>query len=101
MFDLPLSTHRYFVEQVSGKVHLRNLLIKRVLAILNQEKYPNKILSFVKNDARSTTGANLRRIMLLVDKAKVGDVAKKDIDAVRYGEVEVPPEDILTSKSSN
>ena len=31
--------------------------------------------------------------MLVVDKAKVGDVTKKDIDAVKYGEVEVPPED--------
>ena len=39
--------------------------------------------------------------MLVVDKAKVGDVTKKDIDAVKYGEVEVPPEDILTSKNSN
>ena len=96
MFDLPLSTHRYFVEPVSGKVHLMNMLMKRFLAFLNQienskKSIPKKILRYVKNDARSNTGANLRRIMLLVNKVKVCDVTKKDIDEVKYAEV--PPED--------
>ena len=96
MFDLPLSTHRYFVEPVSGKVHLMNMLMKRFLAFLNQienskKSIPKKILRCVKNDARSNTGANLRRIMLLVNKVKVCDVTKKDIDEVKYAEV--PPED--------
>ena len=96
MFGLPYSTHRYFVEPVSGKTHLKKLLLKRFLAFLNQieesqKSLPKKLLKSVKKDTRSTTGLNLRKMMLLLGKVRVEDIGIKDIDNFEY--VTVPPED--------
>ena len=72
------------------------MLMKRFLSFLDQiEKskkvLPKKILKLVKKDARSTTGANLRKMMLLLDKVQVEDITKKDVDNFKYAEV--PPND--------
>ena len=61
MYDLPYATHRFFVESVSGQIHLKNILMKRLLGFLSQiekltKKLPLKLLKVVKHDARSTTG---------------------------------------------
>ena len=37
-----------------------------------------------KNDAKSTTGSNLRNILLLTDKFRVDEVTIKDIDNLVY-----------------
>ena len=96
MFDLPFATHRYFVEPVSEKTHLRNILLKRFLGFLIQiEKspkiLPRKLLQVVKYDASSTTGSNLRNILLLTDKYRVDEVTTQDIDNLVYAEAK--PED--------
>ena len=67
MYDLPYATHRFFVESVFVKIHLRNILMKRFLGFLSQiekssKKLPINFLKLVKHDARSTTGSNLRNI---------------------------------------
>ena len=52
MFGLALSTHRYFVEPVSGKVHLKN--ISFIDQIEKSEKIlPKKILKYVKKDTQA------------------------------------------------
>ena len=45
----------------------------------------------IKQDVRSTTGANLRNIMRLVGKDRIEDVEKKDVEEVVYAKVK--PED--------
>ena len=84
MYDLPYATHRFFVESVSGQIHLKNILMKRFLGFLSQiekssKKLPLKLLNVVKHDARSTTGSNLRNIMLSLDKASIRDISAMDI----------------------
>ena len=96
MFDLPYGTHRFFVEPVSGKNHLRSILLKRFLGFLKQiEKSPKVLprilLNVVKHDASSTTGSNLRNILLLTDKAQVDELTTEDIDDLVYAEAK--PED--------
>ena len=36
IFNLPLQTHKYFIEPISGKNHLKKILIKRFLSFLKQ-----------------------------------------------------------------
>ena len=52
---------------------------------------PKALLKVVKNDARSTTGSNLRNILLLTDKLRVDEVTTKDVDKLVYAEAK--PED--------
>ena len=89
MFDLSFRTHRYFVQPVSGKVHIKNILLKRFLGFLNQVKkspkmLPRALLRLVSHDTRSTTGSNLRNILLLTDKYKIEDITIQDIDNFCY-----------------
>ena len=96
MFGLSRCTHRYFVEPVSGKVHVKNMLLKRFLSFLNQiekskKKLPKRILRYVMKDTRSATGSNLRKMMLLFGKVKVEDITESDVDAFKYAAV--PPGD--------
>ena len=92
MFDLPLSTHRYFVQPVSTKLHLKNLLIKRIWSFLSQiqksSKFlPGLLLNLVKHDVRSTAGSNLRNIMLLTGKDSIEEIKERDVVDVEYAPV--------------
>ena len=96
MFSLPVNTHRFFVQPVSGKLHVKNTLLKRFLGFLLQIekscKLPSmNLLKIIKHDVRSTTGANLRNIMLLLGHDKVEDIQIRDINDVVYATVK--PED--------
>ena len=93
MYNLPYATHRYFVQSVSTKMHIKNILLRRFLGFLNQivrsqKKLPKLLLKTIKNDSRSTTGSNLRKLMLLLGKHTLEDIKVKDIDKVEYSVVE-------------
>ena len=84
MFNLPLSTSRYFIQPLTNKIHLKNILMKRFFGFLEQikrsaKKIPSFLLNTIKNDARSMTGQNLRNMMLLFDKNSKDDIKEKDI----------------------
>ena len=92
MFDLPLSTHRYFVQPVSTKLHLKNLLMKRFLSFLSQiqksSKFlPGLLLNLVKHDVRSTAGSNLRNIMPLTGRNSIEEIKERDVVDVEYAPV--------------
>ena len=89
MFDLPLSTHWYFVQPVTTKMHLKNLSMKRFLSFLSQfqkssKLLPGLLLNLVKHDVRSTTGSNLRNVMLLTGKNNIEQVKKLDVADIDY-----------------
>ena len=95
MFDLPYATHRYFIEYLTDKPHLKKVLMQRYLKfILSIEKSPKSslqiLLNIAKNDVRSVTGANLRHIMLLCEKNSIKDLTPDDALNTKYHE---PPED--------
>ena len=92
MFGLPRETHCYFVESITQKPHLKTILIERFLnftiQIANSEKIALKnVFNFIKNDARSTTGKNLRSILLLLDKNDIDDLSPQDASKILYKEV--------------
>ena len=89
MNDLPLQTHRNLIEPISESKHIQYHLVKRFLSFIKQiEDSPKEaskhLLKIVKYDARSTTGSNLRNILLLTDKHDVDDLDPSDCSFVQY-----------------
>ena len=91
MFDLPLPTHRYFIEPMTGLPHLRSILISRYLKFINMIRNSGKkeiveLLDLVKSDVRTTTGHNLRSIMIQTGKSSIEDLTVEKED-LKYHEV--------------
>ena len=89
MFDLPLATHRNLIVPVSGHVHLRNTLMARSLSFIHQiEKSSKKttklLLNHIKYDARSLTGNNLRKMLLLTNRTNIDQLRRADILNIEY-----------------
>ena len=87
--DLPLQNHRNLIEPISGSKHIRYHLVKRFLSLIKQIEDSPKgaskhLLKIVKYNARSTTGSNLRNILLLTDKHDVDDLDPSDCSFVKY-----------------
>ena len=67
--------------------------MKRFLSFLSQIKRSNKkvpsfLLNIIKYDVRSTTGYNLRNMMLLFNKNKIEEIEESDIIEYIYAPVE-------------
>ena len=89
MFNLPYSTHRNLIEPITGARHVRIVLIKRFLNFLSQVKdskkqLPKQMLNLIKRETRSTTGNNLRRILLLTEKNNVELLVSSDAMNIKY-----------------
>ena len=96
MCDLSLRTHRYFLEPLAGHRHLKITLMKRFLSFIQQienspKLLPNLLLRTIRNDSRSTTGSNLRNILLLT--SKYDSVMLVPSDALEIEFLPVPEED--------
>ena len=89
MFDLPLATQRHLIKPVTGHKHVRIILVSRFLGFIDQIRnsqkiIPKMLLSHIQHDVRSTTGLNLRKIMLQTNKVSVNDLRKSDITELVY-----------------
>ena len=83
MYELPLETHRYFVESVSGVPHARTLLYRRFLGFVSQieqshKSLPKQLLETIQRDTRSTTGRNLRKLMFVANKDNISLLNKNE-----------------------
>ena len=63
--------------------------MKRFLGFLSQiqksrKKLPAKLLKQIEHDTGSTTGSNLRKILLLVGKHTIEEISIKDLDRYEY-----------------
>ena len=92
MYSLPREAHRYFVEPISGEVHLKKTLIKRFLNFIESIKSSKKIalknlFYCIKDDCRSITGRNLVNIAQLVNKVNIDDLVPSDSVNIKYNEI--------------
>jgi len=67
MFGLDRKTHRYFIEPLRKRQHIKWALILRFLTFTKRLKESPKtqlsmLYQVIRNDCRSTTGRNIRRI---------------------------------------
>jgi hypothetical protein len=105
MLGLHRETHRYFIEPISETKHIMTHLYKRFVSFINgvlkNKKLPLRLLCDVAiKNCRSTTGGNLRRIMLRCgagslkelmhhrwqneDYMKTDEINQWKIEAVKY-----------------
>ena len=49
---------------------------------------PKQLLSFIKRDANSTTGSNLRNFLMLTNKNDIDELTALDIEDIKYNEIE-------------
>ena len=90
ILELPWATHRYLMEPLSGLPHLRKVLVKRYLSFIQMNRNSGKqaiiqLLGVVKADVRSTTGWNLRTIMLDVGRSRLEELESGNSE-VKYHE---------------
>ena len=89
MWNIPLQSHRYLLEIISGKAHLKFELMRRFLNFESQIFKTSKtvvqaLYTICKTDCGSTTGRNFRKIMLSCDKNSVFSLSSSDIDCLQY-----------------
>ena len=88
MYDLPYETHRRLIEPITESLHLRRILIQRFLNFIIQIRKSSKpiiniLFNAIKYSVRSTTGHNLRAIMLRTGKENISQldyITGKDIE---------------------
>ena len=92
MLNLPVDTHKYLIEPLSGTPHLRKLLVKRFVSFIKQIESSDKIaakdlLRVIRNDTMSVTGNNLRLVLLSLDRWSLKEVHSNDIDKLWYYDI--------------
>ena len=93
IFNLPMTTHRNLIVPVSRHMHLRQTLVSRFLGFVDQirsskKTIPRMLLYHIKYDVRSTTGKNLRNILLQTGKDNIEDLTKSDSRSIKYHPIE-------------
>ena len=104
MLKLPRNSHRYFVEPLSQTPHIMRSLYGRFLKFVgaiaqSRKKVLRNILKYVKYDCRTTTGGNLRHMMLLAGKTSVHDLTPDSFKCHQY--IDIPHgESVVPKKCS-
>lgn len=96
LLGIPRNTHRYFIEPLTETRHIIFSLYSRFFNFISSIAATKKsvlrnMLSVCKYDCLSTTGRNLRNIMLRVTKSCVDDIIIDDIKTLVYNVI--PPGD--------
>ena len=92
MMQLPLATHRYMLEPLSGEKPAMAILADRFLSFMDKiDKTDKMAIKMLKREAmkdvRSTTGANYRGIMLLSGETSIQKVNRDSLKKVEFYKV--------------
>ena len=92
MLDIPRESHKYLIEPLSKMTHMKIVLVKRFLTFLEQIRKSNKsaskfLLDSIIQDTGSTTGSNLRNILLQTDKTDVRELCPQDAFKIKYHQI--------------
>ena len=92
MADLPYETHRYLIEPVTEQQHISLTLIRDYLNFIQKVKNSSKqvlrqMYCVAKADARTTTGSNLRNILLLTNLSNIDDLQPGCMENIKYHEI--------------
>ena len=80
------STHRYLIQPLAGEIPMK---IKRIIIGEKTSTKPvlRQVYDIAKKDVWTTTGCNLRNILLLTDLTKVEDLDSNIINSIKYQEI--------------
>ena len=81
MLGIPQNTHCFFIEHLTEIQHIKFSLLKRFVNFVNSIESSKKsvmrnILETVKQDCRTRTGRDLRKLMLVLEKRNVDEISK-------------------------
>ena len=93
MADLPFATHRNLIEPVTNTRHMKIKLLRDYLGFIGRVKVSKKpvlrqLYELAKCDVRTTTGSNLRNILLLTDLYDVDDLHPGLVNSFEYHKIE-------------
>ena len=79
MLGLPRTTHRYFLEPLSKTMHVKKSLMKRYISFIDKLETSRKtvlrqMILELRHDCRSTTGSNIRKLLLEHDAFRLRDI---------------------------
>ena len=91
MAGLPYATHRYLIEPVSGQQHMSLTLIRNFIKFISKVRQSPKpvlrqLYSLAKADVGTTTGSNLRNILLMTNLSSIDDLKPDTVKQIRYKE---------------
>ena len=80
------------IEPITGGPGFRIKLIKRFLGFINNIKKSSKpvlkhLYNMVKQDVRTTTGSNLRNILLMTDLQSVDDLKPNIVTKLKHNQI--------------
>ena len=89
MLGLHRETHRFFIEPVSGTRHIIYHIYKRFVRFVSMMLKSKKaalrnLCCKLLKDCRSTTGKNIRRLMILFDCGTFRELEKSVVKAIPY-----------------
>ena len=92
MLDIPRESHKYLIEPLNKTSHIRIVLVKRFLSFIEPIRSSNKLaskflLDLIFHDTGSTTGSNLRNILLQTDKTDVSELCPQDAYQLKYHQI--------------
>ena len=93
MADLPFATHRNLIEPVTNTRHMKIKLLKNYLGFIGRIKDSKKpvlkqLYDLAKCDVRTTTGSNLRNILLLTNLYDVDNLHPGLVNSLEYHKME-------------
>ena len=85
MYGLPFATHRSLIEPLTEVPHMSRVIAKRYISFINKIKETKKeslkmLLDIVELDTRTTTGHNLRKLMIQTNSETVSEMLMKKSD---------------------
>ena len=92
MLGIPRNKHRFFIEPLTEIQHIKFSLLKRFVNFVNSIESSKKsvmrnMLKIVTQDCRTTTGRNLRKLMLVLEKRNVDKISKVDLKNQIYDSI--------------
>ena len=93
MMNLPRTTHRFFIEPLTSTQHIGKSLKRRLVKFVSKVKESSKsvlrhMLYEIEGDCRSTTGRNIRSLLLEYQISKLSeiDIASRAYKGIPSGE---------------
>ena len=89
MFGLDRKTHRYFIEPLATRQHIKWALIQRYVNFTKKvtessKSQLNNLYQKIKKDCRSTTGKNIRRIENIFNGKRYEEIDRDQIKKKEY-----------------
>ena len=89
MFNMPLCTHKFFIEPISETEHLKFVLLDRFIKFRDQvmrcaKSLMKLLFNTFQHNSNTAKGKNMRNIMILCNKNDINDLTSSDLDSLIY-----------------